>query len=642
MRYPAFAWIIVFLATLSEAVAEPPATTPEKPVATLEEPSEATDRLRAVLRQRRAVNWNETPLGDVAQDLAEMLEVDVLLDTRALEDAGHDAGSSITLVATDIPLQKALEMALGELGLDTVIEDGFVVITTTEKVDALLLVRVYEVSDLVLNDLDDPHAGGNYQPLIDSITATVAPETWDMVGGAGAIRQYVAAGIEAIIVSQTAPIHDEIEAMLAGLRRARRGDARKARIEVSSAKPVGQSPFGDLDSGLSPPSGRLADNPDRDSLVQPQLQLACDLYAKLAAHDTRTRDENIVFSPYGIATAMALVSAGAGGETARELLSALHADLPPERFHPAMAAQADELPIGAYRGTDLRLANRLWVRHGDAPPAGDFIQTVRKCYGTDLGVVNFAADDSRVTINDWIATHTAGRVRDFIAPDAFNQLTRLVLVNAVSFRGTWDWPFQRGDTKLRRFHAPSGPLDTPTMYGKEMSASYANEDGLEILGKEYARSVEMTILLPAAKANYAEFEKSISADNLRRWLAAVQERDVNIFLPKFKIAVNKDLVPVLASLGVQRAFSQKDADFSAISPDPGLFLQDCKHRAEIELDEEGTIAVAVTSMMGGAGGQPLKPPEIPTFRADRPFVFLIRDTRTGTILFMGRVMDPSR
>ncbi len=603
---------------------------------------EAADaKLRAALAQQRGFNWDEATLGDVAKELAEILEAPVRLDLRALNDAGLDADTPLTATISPMPIRKGIHQALALIDIASYVDEGTLVITTKDKSDERLIVRVHDVTDLVVKDLDDPLAGTNYQSLFEVIHSLIAPETWDVVGGQAALRPFSGPGIEAVVVSQIEPIHDEIEVLLMKLRRARRDGLRKVRSPDDSQTP--SKPFG-AGSALplpTPPFGPPPENTDRDKACQAQVALACTLFTKLTADAGGADRENLVFSPFGIGTALALASAGARDETAGEFLRALGTDLPPERLHAAMAAQAKELPIGAYEGIDLRMANGLWVQPDGGEIAEDFTRIIRQCYGADVAHIDFRSDDSRLIINHWTSQKTDGRVRGFIGPGVFNEWTRLVLVNAVSFRGTWHWPFRPGNTELRRYHAPSGDIDTPTMFGKEMTATYTKIDGLEILGKAYGGSVEMTILLPAAEVSYAEFEKTVTPENLRRWLAPARRRDVDIFLPKFKIKVDKDLAPVLASMGVKRAFSQDDADFSGIVTDQKLFLQQCQHAAEIELDEQGTVAVAVTRLVGGMGGLP-EPVEIPTFRADRPFVFLIRDTRTDTILFMGRVMNPAQ
>jgi len=397
------------------------------------------------------------------------------------------------------------------------------------------------------------------------------------------------------------------------------------------------------DPGLpNPPAGALGVDGDRDSLREPQRILACELYSRLTKEPFRKREDNLVFSPYGIRTALALASAASRGETARELLAALGTDLAPERLHAAMAAQRKALPMGALRGIDLRMANSLWVQRGSAWPSEDFARMIKQLYAAEIADLDFGWDGSRVAINKWVASRTDGRIRDFIEPHAFNESTNLALVNVVSFRGTWESPFQRDNTQLRRFHAPDGPIDTPTMYAEESWLHYSRVDGLEILWKGYSGGVGMAILLPAADANFTEFEKTLTPVNLRRWLGPAKEHKVSVYLPRFKIDVSEDLVPVLSTMGVNRAFSAKDSDFSGVSPDAGLFLQRFKHKAEVTVDEKGTVAVALTGQ--GFGGSRIfqGPPEIVTFQADRPFVFLIHDARTDTILFMGRVMNPTR
>jgi serpin B len=657
MRWHTILGLALVSSALSAAAAEPPVgpnprgfaeplpreAPPSDAQRELDRIEAANSKTRASLRERRAFTWNNARLGDVAKELSEILAAPVRLDTRALEDAGLDADTPVTLTGAPTTIRRAINLALEPIGLASYVDEGELVITTKEKSDERLIVRVYDVSDLVLIDLDNPLTGANYGPLIDSLQSTVAPETWDTVGGQGAIRPFNAPGIEAILVGQTEPVHEEVDLLLMQIRKVRHQGPRRARNDWLPSKPssLGSGQGGSAVGPPAPPSGKLPENSDRDRLCDPQLNLACSLLSRLTADADGGAPENVVLSPYGIASALALASAGARGETASEIRQALRIDLPPERLHAAMAAQAKELPIGAFNGVELRVANRLWVQHGKSPPAEDFVRTVRQFYGTELGIVDFASDEARVGINEWTTRQTGGKVRDFLGRDAIDQWTRLILVNAVCFHGAWREPFRVENTSLQPFHAPSGVIDTPTMDGHEIDATYAVDDGVEILGMKYGGSVEMTILLPSATMKFAEFEATITAEKLSRWFAAAKPSTVNVYLPKFTIATNRDLAGVLEASGVRLAFSRDDADFSGIRADQALFLRRCLHRAEIEVDEAGTVAVAATGMILGMGGGPWTPPVIPTFRADRPFVFLIRDTRTETILFMGRITDPS-
>jgi serpin B len=339
---------------------------------------------------------------------------------------------------------------------------------------------------------------------------------------------------------------------------------------------------------------------------------------------------------------MSMVAAGAKGETAAELARALHGDLPPLRLHPAMAAQAQELPLGTFQGQQLRLANRLWAQRADKLPLDDFLRTTRTHYGAELAIADLADDATRKSINAWVEEQTSGKIRDLFAPGAIDRDTRLVVANALYFQGLWREPFLEHDTKGRTFKTPTGEIETPTMSLEDEEAEYVKLESLELLTKKYRGNLAMTVLLPKAGTDLAEFERSLTADNLKQWLAARTRPHVQIFLPKFKHETSLDLEPVLAGLGVRKAFTAGQADLTGIRDDGELFLFNWRHRATIEVDEKGTVAAAASGGGGGFffGGVPEKP-RVPIFRADRPFVFLIRDLRTDTILFVGRVVNPA-
>jgi serpin B len=225
---------------------------------------------------------------------------------------------------------------------------------------------------------------------------------------------------------------------------------------------------------------------------------------------------------------------------------------------------------------------------------------------------------------------------------AIDELTRFVIANAIYFKGKWETPFGKSDTQDEPFYAEGKTPNMPMMVQRNSHHRYAEADGVQILEKPYiGGDVSMLIVLPPRKPGaLSEVEEAMTADKLQSWIEALQTREVHLYLPRFKIETAYNLIEPLKSLGIQKAFSMNDADFSGIKEESEpLWIGMVFQKTSLQVDEEGTIAVAALGM-GGMGGIMPKPPPIPVFRADHPFLFLIRDTRTGSILFMGRMMEP--
>ena len=605
--------------------------------ATLAREKECELKIRTALAKRKDFNEVEKPLAQLVEELQKELKINVHLDIKGLEDEAIDSQKLLSLKATDLTYESALNLLLEPELLTYTIRDEALYITTKSKSYDLIEVRVHEVADLVLIDLDDPREGADYQGLIDIITSTVSPDTWDTVGGRGSVREFRAAGIEVLVFAQTRKVHEQTEMLLAKLRQARKGNSRKGPQfnqtntpnfqNLANADPTKNEP--------QPPSGPLPKNEDRDALRGPQIQLACNLYQQAAAKKTG----NLMISPYSVANALGMLSAGAKGETAKEIAQALHVELPAERLHPAMAALAAQLPLGEFQGQQLRLANRLWAQAGDTPIEPAFLDITKTHYLASITQANFSDDSTRQAINAWTEQQTNGKIRELFAPGSLGHDTRLALVNTLYFRGRWQTPFDKAFTKPLPFHTLGKSVNVPTMWLKDNEAQYARLDGLRLLTKSYGGSLALTVLLPDAETEFATFERSLTAENLTQWLAAPRHSPVEISLPKFKFETDLELKPLLASLGVKLAFQIDQADLSGIQADGQLYLDAWKHKTVIELDETGTVAAAATG--GGAFGGAFGPNKTPSFRADRPFIFLIHDLRTGTLLFLGRVVDPS-
>ena len=364
---------------------------------------------------------------------------------------------------------------------------------------------------------------------------------------------------------------------------------------------------------------------------------ACDAYARL-----RVQKGNLFFSPLSISCALAAAGTGARGETAAQMARSLRMQLGGEQAHTALTALLRGLNTARDDGQpQIEIANSIWP-HTDFSLRPEYVETAQKTFDAAVLHVDYArdAEAAAARINAWIADKTHGRIRDIIHPPPAD--TRLVLVNAVYFKGAWASPFLPENTEDDLFHAPGKAVRTPFM-SKTKAFRYGEMKDMQILELPYkGGEFSLLVLLPAKTPGALEkLEKELSAQRLAQWTGALHTRTVRVFLPKFSLSWGPAaLNDALVSLGMRDAFSPHAADFSGMSPDGGLFIGSLLHQANVDVDEYGTTAAAVTASPMPAAGPGGLPPIITVFRADRPFLFLIRDTLRGTVLFMGRLTEP--
>jgi len=386
-----------------------------------------------------------------------------------------------------------------------------------------------------------------------------------------------------------------------------------------------------------PPNKRNIENPDVDKLAQDNNQFACNLYNHL-----RTQPGNLFFSPHSLSTALGMTFAGAKGETETEMAEVLHFKLPQNRLHTAFSALSTWLHGANRNGIEIRTANRLWGQKGDEfLPA--YLKVTRELYGAELGLVDFVgeAEAARQAINTWVESQTNQKIQNLIPPGVLNALTRLVLTNAIYFKGDWASPFPERLTQDAPFHLSADKsVDVPMMFQKK-SFRYAAVAEVQVLELPYAgNDLAMLVLLPEEVEGLAVLEEKLTPEALSRWASSLRKQEVRVYLPKFTMTSQFNLRSVLQEMGLASAFDPDRADFSGMTGTRELFISEVIHKAFVDVGEKGTEAAAATGVVIGVTSAPIEEP--PTFRADHPFLFLIRDTRTQSILFMGRVTDPSR
>ncbi|MGD0921440.1 MAG: serpin family protein [Terriglobia bacterium] len=375
---------------------------------------------------------------------------------------------------------------------------------------------------------------------------------------------------------------------------------------------------------------------DLAAVVRGNGAFALDLYSRLSSCSG-----NLFFSPFSISAAVAMTYGGAQGATAEEMAAALHFPFGQERLHPAFANLLNQIK-GKSRGVELSLANGLWAQRG-YEFRESFKDLVKTHYGAELSELDFstATEEARRTINDWVERQTAGKIRDLIGPGALGPLTRLVLANAIYFKGDWASPFQKERTKDAPFTVtPKQKVTVPMMCQSE-EYGYLETDGFQALGLAYEGwDLTMAVFLPRKVDGLPELEKSLTPRKLRTWLAGLRPRVVTAYFPRFRATSAFTLNGVLAEMGMRLAFEESAADFSGMTSWERLYLSLVLHKAYVDVDEKGTEAAAATAVLAtGAAFRPLEVP-IPVFRADHPFLFLVVDHRSGSILFLGRVTNP--
>lgn len=372
------------------------------------------------------------------------------------------------------------------------------------------------------------------------------------------------------------------------------------------------------------------------SLARDNTRFAIDLYRVLAGVEG-----NLFFSPYSISTALAMTYAGARGNTAKEMAATLHFTLGQKDLHPAFAELEKRVNASQRAGIRLSVANALWPQQ-DHPFRQEYLALIRQNYEAPVRPVDYrgAREAARRAINGWVEDQTREKIKDLLHPDDLSALTRLVLVNAIYFKGTWENRFKPEHTRELPFHVTAAKtIQTSTMSG-QLECRYASLPDLDILRLPYAGDdLAMLVLLPREIDGLRRVESQLSMENLDKWLAALRRQKVLVFLPKFKTAGRLSLGGTLSSMGMVDAFSDNKADFAGMAGPPGwLYLGAVIHQAFVAVNEEGTEAAAATAVVMETRGMAAPSP---VFRADHPFVFLIQEQQTGSILFAGRVAEPS-
>lgn len=383
-------------------------------------------------------------------------------------------------------------------------------------------------------------------------------------------------------------------------------------------------------------------NPDVSAVLLQALsdgnaQFAFDFYRQI-----HSEEGNLVFSPLSLSLALSMTLSGARGITQQEMLQALSMEFLGDDLHPAynalllQIAASENAELNQEEGSPFRLniANSIWGQEG-ADFEQAFLDGLARHYGAGIYQVDYGNDSkgAQEKINGWVSDETEAKIPKLIPDGVLDPSTRLVLVNAIYFKASWAFPFLDNATQEAPFYLLDGStkmvqmMNSPQIYGKYLETENYMLISLRYLSKDF----DMLLIVPD-EGKFKAVEESLTPEALAEAIQSLQPRGLNLYMPKFDIRTPLDAIPPLEALGMQAAFG--DADFSGISKSMSLFISDVVHEATITVDEKGTEAAAATAVVM----QESSAPEGTVI--DRPFMFAIQHQPSGTILFMGRVVEP--
>jgi serpin B len=359
-----------------------------------------------------------------------------------------------------------------------------------------------------------------------------------------------------------------------------------------------------------------------------------DLFQQLRRQEA---DKNVFFSPLSVTVALAMTYNGAAGETKNAMARALkiegmsHAEL--------NRASADLLKAlkGADPKIELAIANSLWAR-GGVKFNENFLASNRTFYGAEISTLDFGSPQAAPTINRWVSEKTNGKITQIV--DKIDPQKVMFLINAVYFKGQWQKRFEKTRTKEQPFYLTGGRQKPVPMMAQSGNYLYHRGDKFQAVNLPYGDGgVSLYLFLPDKGSSLDEFLKGLSFQKWEEWLNNFNDTPGDVKLPRFKLDYEETLNDSLKAVGMGVAFNPREADFSGIRPERDLYISEVKHKAVVDVNEEGTEASAATSV-GVSITSARQPRERFSFVADRPFLMAIRDSQTGAILFMGAVMEP--
>lgn len=391
-------------------------------------------------------------------------------------------------------------------------------------------------------------------------------------------------------------------------------------------------------SGKRVTEGTSIKNEENIPIEMRNNQFAFDLFKEISS----SHDKNLVISPFSISAALAMTYAGANGTTAEEMAQTLYFYSRQERFHKDFSAWMNAIIKRGDVKDKLNVANSLWPQE-DYPFRDDFINLIKEYYDSALFKVNYRGDREQIRqrINTWVEDNTNQLIKNLIKPGVLTDDTRLLLVNAIYFLSDWKIAFDEKVTHTAPFYiTPEKTVNVPLMY-MEDDLRYADTENFQVLELEYeGGDFSMVVVLPVKGTDINNFIDHLDVETFIQTLEKMEKQKVEVYLPSFKVRSNFDLEKLLAEMGMPEAFSNK-ADFGRMTDLQDLKIDKVIHEAFIDVNEEGTEAAASTAVVIIRKSAMVDPPEKTTFRADRPFVYAIKDNSTQSVLFMGKTINPA-
>jgi len=366
-------------------------------------------------------------------------------------------------------------------------------------------------------------------------------------------------------------------------------------------------------------------------------QFAIAMYRQINGH-TGQADDNVFFSPYSLSTAMAMLYAAAEGETKAQIQKTFYYPSM-DILNPNSAALYNQFnkPNPDYK---LATVNDLWMEQG-LTPTKSYVDTVQRYYGGQVTNLDFESNPntSRLIINKKIAQHTNQLIPELLPKGSIKPITVAVLTNAIYFKGDWKVPFEVQSTTEQPFYNHIGTSPNIKMMQLQEHFGYSEDKQVQVVQLPYkGDDLSMLVVLPKSKDKAAmqQLVQDLSADTIKQWSKDLVTQEVNVHLPKFKLEASYQMKNLLTDMGMPRAF-EKGAGFNLFDNSPPIKIDDVYHKAVVIVDEKGTEAAAATGIVANATAASAPPP---VFKADHPFIFMIKDNKTDAILFLGQVNKP--
>ncbi|HNW68895.1 MAG TPA: serpin family protein [Bacteroidales bacterium] len=364
---------------------------------------------------------------------------------------------------------------------------------------------------------------------------------------------------------------------------------------------------------------------------------ALDLYKKIGNNQA-----NLFYSPYSISTALAMTYAGAKGKTENEMAMVMHFPANNAEFYTKyndVLKNINALNNGST--VNIYTVNSIWAQK-DFKFRDEFMGILKNSFNSSVNLVDFIkeTENSRIQINKWVETQTNEKIKELIKPGLIDYLTRMVLVNAIYFKADWQTTFDKQQTQKMDFRMDeTNAVSCDFMFAEQEFKFYENEDGLKAIEIPYSSGkMSMLIILPKDNAGFSTLKKEINPDFYKKVNSALVSKKVKLYLPKFKIISEFELSDMLKQMGMPEAFSDR-ADFSGMTGTKDLKISKVIHKAFVEVNETGTEAAAATAVVMRVKSMPVAPPE---FRADHPFMFIIKENTDNSILFAGNIYNPTK